>query len=300
MADLKEIKQQITNDFVNNETIKQQYELTPGNTFEQEFSKVSLEWIIFDIVSFAIWSMYQLWNIFKSEIETEMAQQKIHSKEWYRQKALDFQYGFSLIPGTDKYNNINYTDEQIEASKVVKQAACIKLISGAGFGILRIKVAGDDGNGNLTQLPPPQYEAVKHYFLRYVVDAGTQLTVTTGVADDLMLTLDVYYDALVLTPTGERRDGTAETPVKDAIVDFLKSLEFNGALYVGDLVRAIRAVDGVELAKCKEARSKYGSYDYWTEDVQNVGLIDEIRVADSGYMKLDLDMLQINYKVMEG
>lgn len=300
MADLKEIKQQITDDFVNNETIQQEYDLTPGNTFEQEFSKVSLEWIIFDIVAFAIWSMYQLFGIFKEEIETEIAKNKIHSKEWYRQKALDFQYGFSLVPGTDKYNNVGYTDEQIQASKVVKQAACIKLISGAGFGILRVKVAGDDGNGNLAQLPQLQYEAVKHYFHRYVVDAGTQLTVTTGEADDLLLTLDVYYDALVLTPTGERRDGTAQTPVKDAVVEFLKSLEFNGALYVGDLVKTIRNVDGVELAKCKEARSKYGSYDYWTNDIQNVGLIDEIRIADSGYMKLDLNVLQINYKVMEG
>lgn len=263
-------------------------------------SKSSIWRSILFICAKAIWGLQVLFDLFKSEIETEIAKNKIHSKEWYRQKALDFQYGFSLVPGTDKYNNTNYTDEQIEVSKVVKQAACIKLISGAGFGILRVKVAGDDGNGNLAQLPQLQYEAVKHYFLRYVVDAGTQLTVTTGEADDLLLTLDIYYDALVLTPTGERRDGTAQTPVKDAIVDFLKSLEFNGALYVGDLVKAIRAIDGVELAKCKEARSKYGSYDYYTQDIQNVGLIDEIRIADSGYMKLDLNVLQINYKVMEG
>lgn len=263
-------------------------------------SKSAVWRVILFICAKAIWSLQVLFDLFKSEIETEISKQKIHSKLWYRQKALDFQYGFSLIPGTDNYNNAGYTDDQIEASKVVKQAACIKLISGAGFGILRVKVAGDDGNGNLAQLPPAQYEAVKHYFLRYVVDAGTQLTVTTGEADDLMLTLDVYYDPLVLTPTGERRDGTAETPVKDAIVDFLKSLDFNGALYVSDLIATVRAVSGVRLAKCLEARSKYGSYDYYTQDIQNVGLIDEIRVADSGYMKLDLNVLQINYKEMEG
>lgn len=298
MADFKEIKQQITDDFVNNETIQQQYELTPGNTFEQEFSKVSLEWIMFDIVAFAIWSMYQLFGIFKQEIETEMAKQKIHSKQWYRQKALDFQFGFSLVPGTDVYNNSNYTEEQIQSAKVVKQAACIKLISANGYGILRVKVAGDDGNGNLIQLPIAEYEAVKQYFTRYVADAGTQLKITTGQADDLLLNIDIYYDPLVLSTTGTRLDGTNENPIKEVIQNFLKSLEFNGALYVSDLIQAIRNIDGVRLAKCLEARSKYGSYDYWTDDIQNVGLIDEIRIADSGYMNLDLEVLQINYKVM--
>lgn len=261
-------------------------------------SKSSVWRSVLFICAKAVWSLQIMFDLFKSEIEIEMAKQKIHSKQWYRQKALDFQHGFALVPGTDQYNNINYTDDQITASKVVKQAACIKLISANGYGILRVKVAGDDGNGNLTQLPNSQFEAVKQYFTRYVADAGTQLKITTGEADDLLLNLDIYYDPLVLSTTGTRLDGTSETPVKDAIISFLKSLEFNGALYIDDLTNKIRTVDGVRLVKCLEARSKYGSYDYWTDDIQNIGLIDEIRVADAGYMKLDLDQLQVNYKVM--
>lgn len=287
----------MTDDFIANEVVQEKYELTPGNTFEQEFSKVSVEWILFDIVSFAMWSLQQLWRIFRAELETEMAKQKIHSKQWYRQKAIDFLFGFAVKAGTDEFDTEDATDEEIEAAKVVKQAACIKMISSSGYGILRVKAATEDGDGNLQPLPVEQFEALKYYFMRYAVDAGTQLRVTTGNADDLLLRLDVYYDPLVISTTGARLDGTADTPVLDAINEYLKSLEFNGALYISDLIAAIRQVDGVRLAKCLEARSKYGAYDY-NADVINAGLIDEIRVADAGYMKLDENVLQINYKVM--
>lgn len=287
----------MTDDFIANEVVQEKYELTPGNTFEQEFSKVSVEWILFDIIAYAIWSLQQLWRIFRTELETEMAKQKIHSKQWYRQKAIDYLFGFAVIPGTDQFDTAGASDEEIESAKVVKQAACIKMISSSGYGILRVKVATEDSDGNLQKLPTEQYEALKYYFMRYAVDAGTQLRVTTGDADDLMLRLDVYYDPLVISTTGARLDGTADTPVLDAINEYLKSLEFNGALYVSDLIAKIRQVEGIRLAKCLEARSKYGSYDY-NADVLNAGLIDEIRVADAGYMKLDESVLQINYKVM--
>ena len=249
------------------------------------------------IVSKAIKTLYEFFIVFRTELETEMAKQKIHSKQWYRQKAIDFLFGFAVKPGTDEFDTEGAADEEIAAAKVVKQAACIKMISSSGYGILRVKVATEDGDGNLQKLPAEQYEALKYYFMRYAVDAGTQLKVTTGDADDLLLKLDVYYDPLVISTTGARLDGTADTPVLDAINEYLKSLEFNGALYVSDLIAAIRQVDGVRLAKCLEARSKYGSYDY-NADVLNAGLIDEIRVADAGYMKIDESVLQINYKVM--
>src|SRR5690554_5872871 len=249
------------------------------------------------VVSKAIKTLYEFFIVFRTELETEMAKQKIHSKQWYRQKAIDFLFGFAVKPGTDEFDTEGAADEEIAAAKVVKQAACIKMISSSGYGILRVKVATEDGDGNLQKLPAEQYEALKYYFMRYAVDAGTQLKVTTGDADDLLLKLDVYYDPLVISTTGARLDGTADTPVLDAINEYLKSLEFNGALYVSDLIAAIRQVDGVRLAKCLEARSKYGSYDY-NADVLNAGLIDEIRVADAGYMKIDESVLQINYKVM--
>ena len=162
-----------------------------------------MENIIFSIIAFAIWTLESLWDIFKTENEAEMAKQKIHSKQWYRQKALDWQYGFSVIPGTDQYDNTGKTDEEIEASKIVSQAACIKLISASGYGILRVKAAKASGD-ELVKLEEPELNALKYYFMRYATDAGTQLKVTSTDADDLKLVVDVYFDPVVLSTTGER------------------------------------------------------------------------------------------------
>jgi len=292
---LEDIKGQMTSAFIADGTIQELYGLTPGNTFEQEFSKVSLENILFNIVAFAIWSLENLWDLFRSEINTEMAKQRVHTKQWYRQKALDFQYGFPVVEDTDLFDNTGATEEQIEASKIIKQAACIKMISGSGYGILRIKAARQQGE-ELQPLTEPQLLAVKHYFDRYAVDAGTQLIVTSGVADDVKMVVDVYYDPLVLGSNGARLDGTAQAPVKEGIKDFLKSLEFNGALIIDDLQRKIRSIDGVKTVKIKEVRSKYSAYTYETTGVPNAGLVDEIRIADAGYMKLDEDNTLITYK----
>lgn len=260
-------------------------------------SKVAVYRLWIYIVAVAIWSHEKLFEIFKKEITAEMAKNRIHNKEWYRQKALNFLFGFPMLQDTDKFDINGATTEQIATAKVVKQAACVKLISGNGYGILRVKVAGEQG-GELVALETDKYNALKHYMQRYVVDAGTQMKVTTGPADDLLLKLDVYYNPLILSPSGERLDGTNPTPVLDAIKKYLKSIEFNGAIYIGDLIANIRKVEGVQLAKCLEARSKYAGFDYYTSDVQGVGLIDEIRIADAGYMKLDEDVLQINYKTI--
>lgn len=296
---LEEIKLQMTSAFISNVTIQEKYGLTPGQTFEQEFSKVSLENIIFSIIAFANWTLETLWDIFKAENEAEMAKQKIHSKDWYRQKALDFQYGFPVINGTDQFDNTGKTDEEIETSKIVAQAACIKLISTSGYGILRVKAAKSDGN-DLVKLSEPEVTALRYYFMRHATDAGTQLKVTSGDADDLKLHILIQFDPLILGTDGARLDGTAQTPVIDAIKEFLKSLDFNGALVLDDLRRKIRTVEGVSTVEILGAFSKYGSYNYETTGIQNVGSIEAVRVADAGYMKLDEENLTIQYVVNNG
>lgn len=284
----------MTSSFIQRPEVITKYGLTPGNTFEQEFSLVSLENIFFETFAFALWSLDTLMDIFRGEMETEMEANHAHTKEWYRQKPLGFHFGVPVIPGTDKFDLTGLSDEQIESAKVIKQAATVKLISSNGYGILRIKVATANESGELEPVPTEQFNALKDYMLRHVVDAGTQVKLTTGPADQLRLVMDVYYDSLVLSNTGSRLDGTNDTPVQTSITDYLRSIEFNGMLILGDLERVLQTIQGVKRAKVKEAASKYGDYDYTTEGITNVGAIDEIRIADSGYMKVD--ELVINWK----
>jgi len=183
-------------------------------------SKTSIWRMFIYIVAVTIHKLEKLWNDFKIEINTQISEGKIHSKDWYRQKALDFQYGFPVIEGTDKFDNTGKTEEEIEASKIIKQAACIKLMSGSGQGILRVKVAkasNNSANSQLAKLSDEELSALNNYYQKYAVDAGTQLKVTSSKPDDLLLELDIYYNPLVLSSTGSRLDRSCDTPIKDEI-----------------------------------------------------------------------------------
>jgi len=294
---IQEIKDTITNPFITNATVVAIYGLQIGLTFLQQFSLFSLENNLFDVVTNAMWTLENLWDIFRAEITAEMAKQQPHTKTWYQGKALGFMLGVPLLPDTDIFDTTGMNDEAIEAAMVIKQAAAVKLISNNGYGILRIKVATAAPDGSLQPVPPEAYEALKYYMLEKVVDAGTQVVVTTAIADKLRLHLDVYYNPLILNPQGQRLDGTNNTPVQDAIKLILQSIEFNGTLNIKKLERDLTEIEGVQEAQTTMAASKYGDYEYEQTGIPNVGAIDVFRVADGGY--LVIDDLQINWIVEE-
>lgn len=289
---LAQHKDIITSFFISIPEIIATYSLAIGLSYAQQFSLGGIEDSIFNTIAFATWSLETQWEIFKQEITAEMALQRAHTKDWYRNKALGFLLGVPVIAGTDQFDTTGMTDEEIEAAKVIKQAATVKLISANGYGILRIKVATADENGILQPVPTPAFNACKAY-MEITADAGTQVQITTGVADQLKAVIDVYFDNLVLDPQGQRLDGSNNTPVQDAITGFLRSISFNGVLNIKELEAAITAVEGVKYANVTEAASKYGAYTYEQTGIANVGPINVFRVADSGYFVMD--DLQLNW-----
>ncbi|AMA48998.1 hypothetical protein [Flavobacterium covae] len=246
------------------------------------------------IYAFAQFIQEQYWDTFKKEMEKRIAETRIHTPKWYREKALDFMFGVPLVPETDYYDLSGLTDAQIKAAKIVSNAATVRIVQN-GYGTLRLKVVRTV-NGEYAPLLPEQINALDIYFNKNVADAGTVVNVTSGNADLLKLKIDIYYDPLVMAADGSRLDGTEQTPVINQIKNYLKSIDFqNGKLVLTYLVDKLQEVPGVILPVIKEAFSKYGDYDYTTPDIQNLGAINEIRIADSGYMKLDELNLLINY-----
>jgi len=285
--ELNEIKLQITSEFIANTDVIAKYELTPGQTFEQQFSKISLENIIFNVFAFVMWMFEKFIDQNKSEIDTLIDNSKIHTQKWYREKALAFMFGYDLNE-SDNYDTNGLTDAQINSAKIIANAAPIKM-----QGYLRMKVVKRVGD-ELAPLAPAELNAFGAY-MNYVSDAGTYVIPTTGPADDLKLQLDVYYNQLILAGDGSRLDGTNLNPVKTAIKDYLKSIRFNGSFVESKLEKELEAVDGVTMVKTVGAWSKYGTYTYESTNNNNVGKVNEIRVADAGYMKLDETNTIINY-----
>lgn len=246
------------------------------------------------IFAYAHFIQQQYWEALKGEIDERIAQSRIHTPKWYREKALNFLYGISLVQDKDYYDTALLTTQQITDAKIISNAASVRVVQN-GYGTLRLKVVRTVA-GEYAPVLPEHLTALDVYFNQHTADAGTVVNVTTGEADLLKLKLDIYYDPLILSADGSRLDGTEQTPVINKISDFLKSINFeNGKLVLTYLNDNLQKVPGIKLPVVREAYSKYGTYEYTSIGIQNVGIINEIRIADAGYMKLDLTTLLINY-----
>lgn len=251
---IAEIKAQITDAWINNETVKKAYELQPGKSFEDQFSIVSLENILFFIVASAISLVYKVFDQFKIDVLSILRENKVHTPNWYATRAKEFQFGHELIEGTDQYDNSTLTGEQIQAAQVVKFAAAVEADDQS---ILYVKVAtyNNDLKLPLSNIQLTSFAA----YLGRIKDAGVRISIINSAADDLRLEMDIYYNPLILDSEGRRLDGSNDTPVQTAIREYISNLSFNGLYINQSLVDKCQVVDGVEIAELQQASSRYGS-----------------------------------------
>ena len=283
MTTIADIKKLMTDPYITNETVKQLYGLKDGLTFEDQFSDVSLEAIIFDDVATALWVNQQLFEQHKIDISAILNEQMSGTANWYAWKAKQFQFGQELVFETDYYDNTGLTSEQISSRQVVKYAAAVESLDKS---ILYLKIA-TESNGNRQPLPAAQLTAFKNYLNAYQY-AGVRIIVINDQPDDMKLTIDIYYDPQVLDEVGKRLDGNANTPVQDAIRNYLKNLPFNGMYTNQALVDTLQVLDGVDVAEIKFAASRYGAYTQFTE-------INAREIAHAGYYQISDANLILNF-----
>lgn len=283
MTTIADIKKLMTDPYITNEMVKQLYGLKDGLTFEDQFSAVSLENIIFDDVATALWVNQQLFEQHKIDISAILNEQMSGTANWYAWKAKQFQFGQELVFETDYYDNTGLTSEQISSRQVVKYAAAVESLDKS---ILYLKIA-TESNGNRQPLSAAQLTAFKNYLNAYQY-AGVHIVVINDQPDHMKLTIDIYYDSQVLDEAGKRLDGNANTPVQDAIRNYLKNLPFNGMYTNQALVDTLQVVDGVDVAEIKFAASRYGAYTEFTE-------INAREIAHAGYYQISDANLILNF-----
>lgn len=277
---IKEIKDSITGSFMSNSVLQAAYEFEAGAVFENEFSKVSVESILFDVVAFSIWLLESIFDNHKKEIDIALYEQKSGTPRWYRNMSLAFQYGFDLLVDSDKFDNTGYTDDQIEASKIIKYCSVKESIESNR---LTIKVAGGSGDA-LEQLDDTQITA----FLQYMAEikyAGVKLNVVNNPADKLLLNMQIYRDVLVLNKYGVSLKNGQDKPVEKAIRSYMKALPFDGVLVLNDLIAHLRAVEGVDDANITIATSSF--YDTVTSSYTAFKPIDVKTIPVAGYFEIE-------------
>lgn len=232
------------------------------------------------IVAVCMWTIENLFDAHKAEVGGIITNMKPHTLQWYVNKAKAYQYGDSLPDGSDTYAVID-TTKQVVAYAAAQENTQISKV--------RMKVAALSGN-TLIPLTTGQLSGLITY-MQLIKDAGVALYITSQNADRLVLNITIYYDALVLDATGKRLDGTDDTPVKNAIQEYLQSLPFNGLFTVMRLVDALQAVDGVVIPTMNSVQAAFGFLPLQT-------IVTEYQ-PESGYLNIADADLTITYTAHE-
>lgn len=280
MRTRQEIKKQITDAFISNSIIKSIYNLVINKTFEEQFSLVSLENILFDIISYAIFVHEQI-------VEKNAENSRPHTIRWYREQCTNFLDGLPLtwLNGQFQYDLTNVVDVNIR--KIIDRCAVLE----SNNGELVIKIATDN-NGVLQPITPQQFIRFKTY-VRQIKDAGNRIRFINTDADNLKIDLTVYVDPLIIDLQTGQLLNTTETiyPVKDAINNYLADLEFNGA-FVREYFRdSLQNAKGVKLPKINELQSQFLGFPF-------TNIIDW-KIPNAGYFKIEDTDLIINYLANE-
>lgn len=235
-------------------------------------SKVAVWRTFVYVVAFCIYVFELILDVFRAEITAKVSANRPHTLDWYKTKALAFQYGDSLVD-SDEY-------AVIDASKqLVKQVAIED-----GDRKLVIKIAtlvGDE------LAPLPEVDQVNAFaaYMGKVKDAGTLLEFVNQDADQLKVELDFYYDALLV-----KSDGTDITTglnvVETAIKSYLKSIDFNGQFDINRMTDYLQSATGYVSLRINYIGFRAGTAVSYTP-------ISRAYKPLAGYMKLQ--DLQVNY-----
>ena len=240
---INEIKKTMTDAFMADADIREKYGLPADATFDESFSSVSLENILFYIVAACCHVLEVFFDTHKSEVDTKISRAVVASVPWYHKLALQFQYGDSLV-FDDTTQQFVYA-EQDSKKQVVKYVA----VRDRGTSI-QMLVAGEK-DSRPEPLSDDVLTAFKNYMNRVKI-AGVVLAIRSLPSDTVSISATIYVDPLSIDRNGTRiSDGSK--PVETAIENYLKSILYGGTFNKTKLVDAIQGVEGVtdvELFSC--------------------------------------------------
>ena len=279
--EIKVIKDEMTAEFISNPAVVEKYGLDTEKSFDAQFSKASIESILFYVFAFCAWTVEKLFDTHKAEVTNYIDEMKPHSLRWYVNKVKEFRFGQSLIPDTDQYDDTGLTDEDIETMKIVKYASAEET-----NGALYVKVAKDN-EGVRGQLTEDEVNALTSY-MNEVKDAGVRIYIRNAPAVDFKIDITIYYNPQVLNGNGESLiDGG--TPVVDAIKDYIENLPFNGEFRNVELIDRLQQVNGVVIPELE------GTYSRITNE-DNYSPINAKEKSYSGYYAYDSVNSQVKFE----
>lgn len=268
MRTLDQINQAIREEWMADAAVQETYGFAEGTAFTDQFSRVSIESVLFYCVAVCIYAVERLIGTHQTDINNQIATILPHRPLWYRMKALAFLKDVLLSPDTDQYDTSNLTEEAIAKARVVTHCA---VSESPDASLLTIKVAG--GEATAPQPLDEDTETQLRAYLQEIKDAGVRILLVNREADRLRLRLDVLFDA-------QKTQASMQTAVETAIRTYIATLDFGGEYSHMALIDAVQAVEGVRIAELRSAEVS-------PSESTNYTLIDMRYRPEAGYMTLE-------------
>lgn len=273
----------MTDAFAANEDVVKAYDLSPSKTYDEQFSKVSLETLIFWAFSAGIFKLETIYDDHRKEVIDLIAASEPHTLFWYSNRAKSYLHGFSLKPYSDEFDTAGASDDDLAKAHIVRYAVASEYQD-----TVYLKVAGVDEAGAPVVLSESVLSGIRSYIAQ-IKDAGVAVRVISAPGDDLDLSLDIYMQPSLLLDSGlPSQDRQAE--IRKVIERNTTSLPFDGVFRPSDLVVALSQVAGVESSVVTSASSSASGEDDWKE-------FTGFHRPSSGYYKIR--SLSIAYKPYE-
>ena len=234
---IKQIKKSMTDEFMASDVIRKKYGFGENDTFENSFSLVSIESIIFGVIASAVYVLESLFEIFKKDVDRKISSAVLASIPWYHKIALQYQHGDELVFDD---STMQYGYETVSPDKqLVKFAACRD-----NRGYVYVLAAGEDSTGRPVHLSNDVLTPFKKY-MNDLKPAGIPLVIVSYDPDVIQFSVRVQYNPLLLNSDGSMVSDFSSHPVEDAITEYLYGIEYGGVFNKTKMVDAIQQVMGV-------------------------------------------------------
>lgn len=276
MRTIDDIKKEIRSNFVTDNTLQEMYGLIPSKSFEEQFSKVSLEAIITYIVAVSIWVFENILFQHKIEIENKITRKANFSIPWYHQMALNFQIGDFLE--LDESTLMWKYPINKDGNKIIKYAS-VRTLTIEGVSKLQFFVS-KEGKKPLTASELLAFET----YIKEIGAAGTHFEVISKDPTRMSFDIMIVRDPMVLDFEGKSLSNGKEV-VKLAINDYLSGILYGGTFNRTKMIDALQEVSGIKDIILTEVRAEGQSI--YGQDYESI----------SGSFSLDESTTRIDYKI---
>ena len=214
----------------------------------------------------------QYYDAFKVDLQTIASNATVGTAKWFQHRILNyFQYSTNPDYGVLKAVAPYYIPQYDLLDSNLNIVKYCSVTQNNNNRQVTIKVAKQVSNAP-AQLSNDELNAVK----KFVTDsqtAGLLINCVSFPADSIKLDIDVYYNAGYIKSVVEQQ-------VKDAIVNYLTVLNFDGGIYLSKIQDVIQEIEGVNDVKINSSFGKAEATAYEP--------FDRRYITTAGYANLDL------------